>query len=66
LRFLPIEVKIASNSSASCRTGLVISGLSQSISSIISSQYIVSLDSLSQIVILFLKSALLRALLASL
>lgn len=56
---MPMLVNMASNSLHSSYSGLILSLVNQPISTITSNQYCVSLASLSQILILFLKSALL-------
>ena len=61
----PIEVNIASNSLHSSYSGFTFSQDNKLASTITSNQYCVSLASLSQILILFIKSFLLLALLAS-
>lgn len=61
----PIEVNIVSNSLHSSYSGFTFSQDNKLASTITSNQYCVSLASLSQILILFIKSFLLLALLAS-
>ena len=53
----PMVVNIASNSLHSSYSGLIFSHVNHPVSIITSNQYCVSLASLSQILILFLKSA---------